>query len=177
MLQSMHSGRMAGIPFASSFGASAKKAVEKKLWSKCTWRQYLNPYGARPSFWVSDFHHRYLIKTGKDYTGQIPMSPPPGTYQTANYKELKNELPQRDTRALPIRPSLARTVYEAGVERQSIEHRAGAKEARNRVIRRQEEYWKFFTTVQRERAKWCKKNQIRSRGVYKPVIDATEIWG
>eukprot|EP00009_Paramoeba_aestuarina_P006000 CAMPEP_0201509676 /NCGR_PEP_ID=MMETSP0161_2-20130828/2660_1 /ASSEMBLY_ACC=CAM_ASM_000251 /TAXON_ID=180227 /ORGANISM="Neoparamoeba aestuarina, Strain SoJaBio B1-5/56/2" /LENGTH=160 /DNA_ID=CAMNT_0047904697 /DNA_START=54 /DNA_END=533 /DNA_ORIENTATION=+ len=160
MLQSMHSGRMANIPFSSSVGPSKKKHVEMKQWGKLAWKQYSNPYGRRPSFWVSDFHHRYLIKTGKDYTGSIPMSPPPGTYQSANYKELRNELPQRDTRALPIRPSLARTVYEASVEKKSFEARAETREARNRVVRRQEEYWKFFTTVQRERAKWCKKNQI-----------------
>ena len=176
MMLNMHSGKMPNIPWRSSYGKSYKKSDQKQT-SKTTWREMLNPYGRRPSFWVSDFHHRYLITTGKDYTGRVPMSPQPGTYQSANHRELRNELPQRDTRALPVRPSLARTVWEAESERRAIEQRQEVREARERVVRRQEEYWKFFTTVQRERAKWCKHNQVRSRGIYKPVIDATEIWG
>ena len=146
-------------------------------WGNDALRYAQNPYSKRPSFWVSDFQHRYLIRTGKDYEGKIPSSPPPGSYQSATHRTLRQELPQRDTRALPVRTSLARTVYEGRIERQAMERRLETIERRQRRIRREEEYWTFFRKVQFQRALWCKKNNVRSRGIYKPIIDATEIWG
>eukprot|EP00760_Papus_ankaliazontas_P033610 PhM_4_TR64/c0_g1_i1/m.94433 len=171
-------GRFGTIPWMSSSmkrRASANKRTTGL--QREVVRHMQNPYYSRPSFWVSDFHHRYLIQTGKDYDGDVPSSPSPGTYQHATYKELKQETPQRDTRALPIRREYGRTVYEERIETRSLEQRErGVSRARG-IQKAHEEYWDFFKTVQQKRADWCRQRNVRSRGVYKPIIDATEIWG
>lgn len=165
------------IPWLSSFKKRKGSSDKLQPWSLDALRSYQNPNVRRPSFWVSDFHHRYLITTGKDYEGRVPMSPPPGTYQNATHKQLPGELPQRDTRALPVRPRHPRVVFEESIEAMSSEARERSTKEWKQMKKAEEDYWEFFTKVQQVRAKWNRGKNNRSRGVYSPVIDATEIWG
>ena len=140
-----------------------------------------DPEVRRPSFWASDFQHRYRVKSGNDYAGPLPQSPAPGTYQEFTDKQVDRWLgaryrPPRDSRALPVAALTARAVgedHDEAVASFSMKH----KDARQKVGElRDTEYYEWYTKLQRVRGKWCRENGVSSRGVYSPSVDAAEIW-
>ena len=135
----------------------------------------------RPSFWASDFKHRYLIQTGGDYKGQIPQVPAPGSYPGLSEHDLHSlgggEIPGRESRHLPQRSITAKLVWEDFQEQKFMwnYHRASARVKLSDL--RDVEMFEWYTKLQRVRGRWCREQGIASRGVYGPAIDAAEMWG
>lgn len=149
------------------------------------WRRVTDPEFIKPSFWASDFKHRYLINTGRDYTGPLPASPAPGMYRgfyKHNDIKLTNRLnnhqaPTRESRHLPVMPMTPRVVYE--YSREQRQDAVAMQRADKRAISemKETEFHEWYMKLQRVRGKWCRENSIRSRGVYGPAVDAAELWG
>lgn len=144
------------------------------------WRTLLSEDHARPSFWVSDFRHKYLAKHGTDFQGQVPASPAPGTYQGFSdvHKILANHpKPQRESRHLPVMPMTPRVVFEHAQEKR-IDFAKKMHHDRRLVEQlRTHEFWGWYMKLQRVRGRWCKEHGVSSRGVYGPAVDAAELWG
>jgi hypothetical protein len=135
---------------------------------------------ARTSFWISDFRHRYLLKTGTDYQGKVPSSPQPGLYQ--GFKEVSKILgghpkPSRESRHLPIMPLTPRVVYEHENEKRILTSRRMRTDRRRIEELKTHEFWGWYMKLQRVRGRWCKEQGVASRGVYGPAVDASELWG
>lgn len=144
------------------------------------WRTIMNEDHARPSFWVSDFRHKYLTRTGSDFQGRVPASPAPGMYQGFSdvHKLLANHpKPQRESRHLPVMPMTPRVVYEHAQEKR-IDYDRQMRADRRRVEQlKVMEFWGWYTKLQRVRGRWCREQGVTSRGVYGPAVDAAELWG
>ena len=149
------------------------------------WRRITDPAFMQTSFWASDFKHRYLINTGRDYTGPLPASPAPGMY-TGFHKHgdpvLSDRLnnhhaAKRESRALPVMPMTPRVVYE--YEREQRQDAFAMQRSDKAAISelKETEFYEWYMKLQRVRGKWCRENEIRSRGVYGPAVDAAELWG
>lgn len=142
----------------------------------------MNESYERTSFWTSDFRHKYLVKTGTDYQGVIPASPTAGTYQRFRGFDTRHvlaghPLPTRESRQLPVIPLTPRVVYEHRNE-QRIDFARQTKRDRAKIIEmRDREFHEWYSKLQRVRGKWCRENEIASRGVYGPAVDSAEIWG
>ncbi|KAG5474976.1 hypothetical protein CUR178_04426 [Leishmania enriettii] len=149
-------------------------------YSRMFWRTVLNEDFARPSFWVSDFRHRYLAKHGVDYQGRVPASPAPGTYQGFSdvHKILANHpKPQRESRHLPVMPMTPRVVFEHAQEKRIDYAKKMHRDRRLVQQLRTHEFWGWYMKLQRVRGRWCKEQGVSSRGVYGPAVDAAELWG
>lgn len=149
-------------------------------YSRMYWRTLLNEDHARPSFWVSDFRHKYLAKHGTDYQGQVPASPAPGMYQGFSdvHKILANHpKPQRESRHLPVMPMTPRVVFEHAQEKRIDFSKKMHHDRRLVEQLRTLEFWGWYMKLQRVRGRWCKEHGVSSRGVYGPAVDAAELWG
>ncbi|EPY29536.1 hypothetical protein STCU_01514 [Strigomonas culicis] len=149
-------------------------------YNRMFWRTVMDENHARPSFWVSDFRHKYLAKTGTDFQGRVPVSPAPGMYQGFSdvHKILANHpKPQRESRHLPIMPMTPRVVYEHAQEKR-IDFGKKIRSDRRRIQEmRVTEFWGWYMKLQRVRGRWCREQGVSSRGVYGPAVDAAELWG
>ena len=153
----------------------------KSEWSRFFWKYSLND-DRRTPFWVSDFKHRYLIRTGKDHKGPMPAHAPPGSYQGLNraslFMHLRDMPPaERETRRLPILPLTARISHEHYLEAKS---ERTVNTIRNKALLAEvadTELHHWYGKVQRVRGRWCRDQGIASRGVYSAAIDAAELWG
>jgi hypothetical protein len=151
-------------------------------WTEHFWAHVMLLHRTRTSFWTADFRHKYLVRTGRYYTGKVPESPPPGYLpdlaDTHNaYLDRHPIPPKRETRALPVMPLTPRVVYE---HRRETEEAFFAKNKRYRGIlkeTRDVEFYQWYSRLQRVRGRWCREQGIRSRGAYGPEVDAAEIWG
>lgn len=144
------------------------------------WRTIMNEDHARPSFWVSDFRHKYLVKTGADYQGKVPSSPAPGMYQGFSdvHKILANHpKPQRESRHLPVMPMTPRVVYEHSQEKRIDFAKKMRSDRRHVEQLKHLEFWGWYMKLQRVRGRWCREQGVSSRGVYGPAVDAAELWG
>ncbi|CCW68732.1 unnamed protein product [Phytomonas sp. Hart1] len=171
-----------------SYPVPPKTRLYSRRWStsrtnhygRAYWRGLMNENHARPSFWVSDFRHRYLVRTGTDFQGRVPASPSPGTYQGFHdvHKILANHpKPPRASRHLPVMPMTPRVVYEHAQEKR-IDFAKKIRRDRNRMEElKQTEFWGWYTKLQRVRGRWCREQEISSRGVYGPAVDAADLWG
>lgn len=149
-------------------------------YNRMFWRDIMNNNHSRGSFWVSDFRHRYLAKTGMDYQGRVPSSPAPGTYQGFSdvHKILLNHpKPQRESRHLPVMPMTPRVVYEHAQEKRIDFDKKVRRDRRQISQLRTQEFWSWYTKLQRVRGRWCREQGVSSRGVYTPAVDAAELWG
>lgn len=150
-------------------------------WRKLFWEYTLNDT-RRASFWVSDFKHRYLVRTGKEHRGQVPANIPAGMYPGMHPESLRTTLrdyqpADRETRRLPIVPQTARVVHEHYLELHN-EFWQGVR--RDRAIMREVrevELHQWYNKAQKVRGRWCRDQGIASRGVYSPAVDAAELWG
>lgn len=148
--------------------------------NRAFWRRIMDENHARTSFWVSDFRHKYLAKTGSDFNGKIPSTPQPGLYQ--GFDDVRKILgghpkPPRESRHLPIMPLTARVVYEHDSEQRILTSRK-MRVDRHRVEElKTHEFWGWYVKLQRVRGRWCKEQGVSSRGVYGPAVDAAELWG
>lgn len=135
---------------------------------------------ANTSFWASDFRHKYLMKTGTDFHGQVPATPQAGMYQKFEDTRLMlhgSPKPSRESRHLPIMPLTPRVVYEHDQETK-IAARKKMRTDRHRVEElKNQEFWGWFMKLQRVRGRWCKEQGVSSRGIYGPAVDAAELWG
>lgn len=150
-------------------------------WVTNFWDYTLNDTRRAP-FWISDFKHRYLIRTGKDHQGPMPAHPPPGSYQGLRgpnvFMYLRDFEPaDRETRRLPIMKLTAR-VYHEHREELRTEFR-NTFVANKKIIdeARDVELYNWYTKVQRVRGRWCRDQGVTSRGVYSGAVDAAELWG
>ncbi|EAN79766.1 uncharacterized protein TEOVI_000273100 [Trypanosoma equiperdum] len=144
------------------------------------WRVIMNENYSRPSFWVSDFRHRYLMRTGTDYQGQVPSSPQPGLYQGFSdvHKLLANHpKPQRESRHLPVLPMTPRVVFEHANEKRIDTAKKMRRDRRRIEELKTLEFWGWYMKLQRVRGRWCREQGVSSRGVYGPAVDAAELWG
>lgn len=144
------------------------------------WRTTMDDNFARTSFWASDFRHRHLARTGADFTGRVPMSPAPGTFQ--GFGDVRKILsghpkPSRESRHLPIMPLTPRVVFEHENEHKILTARKMRSDRRRIEDLRHQEFWGWYMKLQRVRGRWCKESGIASRGVYGPAVDAAELWG
>ena len=150
-------------------------------WSQQFWKKVFNTDRRRTSFWVSDFKHKYLIRTGKYYTGKVPESPPPGylptTQESVRMLNKHPHPPRRETRHLPIMPLTPRIVYEHDVEAEDAFFLARDKYKVLLEETREYEFYNWYNRVQRVRGRWCREQGVTSRGAYGPAVDAAEIWG
>ncbi len=150
-------------------------------WEKQFWQKIFNTERNRTSFWVSDFKHKYLIRTGKYYTGKVPESPPPGylpnTWSSERFLNRHPEPPKRETRHLPIMPLTPRVVYEHNVESEDAYFVARDKYKIILKETRELEFHNWYNRLQRVRGRWCREQGVASRGAYGPAVDASEIWG
>ena len=145
------------------------------------WDYTLND-SRRAPFWVSDFKHRYLIRTGKEHAGPMPAHPLPGAYPGVTGYTLLKQLrdfapPDRETRRLPIVPLSARVVYEHREQLKAEFSRTYIANKRILAEAREIELFQWYGKLQRVRGKWCRAQGVTSRGVYSPAVDAAEIWG
>ncbi len=135
----------------------------------------------RPSFWTSDFKFKHLLRTGNDFKGAIPKAAPPGAYQNTNssttHLELKQTRPNRETRALPMMPVTARSVYEHRKEVAELFHRKTRTDFDRLMELRDQEFFDWYSKLQRVRGRWCRAQGVTSRGNYGKAVDASEIWG
>lgn len=144
------------------------------------WHRINNDEYQRKSFWVSDFQHKYLVKTGSDFRGKIPESPAPGMYQ--KYDVFKRHLsghmkPGRESLHLPIAALTPRVAFEHRMEaKHELRQRTSTARRQLEELRKQE-YFEWYNKVQRVRGKWCREQGISSRGCYTAAVDAAEIWG
>lgn len=152
--------------------------------SKVFWSRLLDPHssmgGRRASFWVNDFKHQHLIKTGRDFTGTVPATPYSGTYQHLHEasKYIDNHpAPPRETRRLPLMAVTPRVVAEHRVEK-TIEFGKRIRRDRRMLMElRDREFYEWYGKLQRVRGRWCRAQGVTSRGVYTKAVDAAEIWG
>lgn len=172
----------------SSYPVTPVNRIYNRRWSgsrtgaynRMYWRSLLDENHKRPSFWVSDFRHKYLVKTGTDYQGRVPASPAPGMYQ--GFTEVEHILsnhpkPQRESRHLPVMPMTPRVVYEHAQEKR-IDFSKTMRRDRRRVEELKTlEFWGWYMKLQRVRGRWCREQGVSSRGVYGPAVDAAELWG
>ena len=140
-----------------------------------------NADSIRTSFWASDYKHKYLIKHGKEHAGPVPMSPAPGTYQQLSPEHSRlhlggHPIPSRETRRLPLMPVTARSVFE---HRQEMEADWKEKTRKDRLLlkeQRELEFHNWYKKVQQVRGRWCRDNNVTSRGNYTRAVDAAEYW-
>jgi hypothetical protein len=150
-------------------------------WSTKYWEYTLNDTRRVP-FWVSDFKHRYLIRTGREHRGVMPAQAPSGMYQGLHRRNMHTILrvfapANRETRRLPILNLTPRVVYEHKLE---LKHQFAINLKTNKAILREVrdvELHQWYTKLQRVRGRWCRDQKITSRGVYSPAVDAAELWG
>jgi hypothetical protein len=154
---------------------------ERPVDQQIQFRRAYDPEYKRYSFWVSDFKHRYLIKTGQDYKGEVPLSAAPGTYQTLRDKQLDwwlggNQQPQRESLHLPVRQPDPRIVNQ-DFQTQRLRYLHLRRDTLSRVNQlRDVEFFEWYTKLQRVRGRWCKEQGVASRGAYGPAVDAAELW-
>jgi hypothetical protein len=144
------------------------------------WRVVMNEQHKRPSYWIGDFKHKHLVKTGGDFYGRVPASPQAGMYQgfTDTRKILDGHpKPSRETRHLPIMPLTPRVVYEHRQEKRIDFMKKFNSDRRKLQTMRHHEFWGWYNKLQRVRGRWCKEQGVSSRGVYGPAVDASELWG
>uniref|UniRef100_A0A7S1QQN5 Uncharacterized protein n=1 Tax=Neobodo designis TaxID=312471 RepID=A0A7S1QQN5_NEODS len=145
------------------------------------WEYTIND-SRRAPFWVSDFKHRYLVRTGKEHTGPMPAQAINGQYPGIHgyqlLKYLRDFAPaQRETRRLPIVNVSARVVYEHRVQLKDEFYRTYKANQRVLAEAREIELFQWYGKMQRVRGKWCRAQGVTSRGIYTPAVDAAEIWG
>lgn len=157
-------------------GAITNMGYEKKFWDRI-----YNADRLRTSFWASDFKHKYLIRTGKFYTGKVPESPPPGylpnTFAVEQYLNNHPAPPKRETRHLPVIPLTPRVAYEHLSESEDAYFVARDKYKQILKETRELEFNNWYNRLQRVRGRWCREQGVASRGAYGPAVDAAEIWG
>jgi hypothetical protein len=150
-------------------------------WTRKFWQSVLMRDRHRTSYWTADFRHKYLIRTGRYYTGKVPESPPPGYLPDVRdgheyFLDGHPPAPPRETRHLPVIPLTPRVVYEHRVE---TEDAYFARKRKYRAIlteTRDMEFYNWYSRVQRVRGRWCREQNIRSKGIYGPEVDAAEIF-
>jgi hypothetical protein len=172
---------LSSAPVAPKLTRYAKGRKHINPWNREYWRTLQDPDRQRGSFWVSDFKHKYLMRTGGDYQGAVPISPAPGTYQNLTHEHaalmLGHPKPQRESRHLPIMPLTARVVWERRTEKWSDFSRKVRRDRRIILEVRDVEFHEWYAKLQRVRGRWCRDQGIASRGVYSAAVDAAEIWG
>lgn len=160
------------------------KSLNSVMYSRMFWKRVsaVNDFTHNP-FWVSDFKHRYLIATGRDYLGAVPVMPAPGMYPLLRHnKNIRRTMgghhtAMQETRHLPIMPLTPRVVYEHRYEKIN-EFKKKVKEDRRIIFgMREHEFHDWYMKLQRVRGKWCRQNEVSSRGIYGPAVDAAEMWG
>ena len=135
----------------------------------------------RQSFWVGDYKHKHLLKTGREHRGQVPASPAPGTFQALGPMHSKLHLgghpvPTRESRHLPLMPVTNRSVFE---HREEMTHDFNMKmrvDKKALHTAREVEFHQWYNQVQRVRGRWCRENGVTSRGSYTRAVDAAEYW-
>lgn len=158
-----------------------KGSRQHENFNKRFWQYAMRTDRNRSSFWVSDFRHKYLIRTGRYFTGKVPESPPPGylpnVIDSERYMNRHPAPPTRETRHLPIMPLTPRVVYEHRVEAEEAYFGDKLKFRRIMMEQREVEFHNWYSRLQRVRGRWCREQGVASRGVYGPAVDASEIWG
>jgi hypothetical protein len=168
-------------PWVSPKGKLNKGSERSMYFEKAFWERVMNEDRHRTSFWVSDFKHKYLIRTGKYYSGKVPESPPPGyladTHDVRKFLGNHPAPPKRETRHLPVMPLTPRVVFEHSEEAEDAYFVARDKYRRMLQETRELEFHNWYTRLQRVRGRWCREQGVTSRGAYGPAVDASEIWG
>lgn len=160
------------------------KARSSIMYSRMFWKRVsgVDSYTHNP-YWVSDFKHRYLVATGRDYLGAVPVMPAPGMYPLLrNNKNIRRTMgghhtAEQETRHLPVMPLTPRVVFEHRYEKFSEFQKTIKQDRRVIFGMREHEFHDWYMKLQRVRGKWCRQNDISSRGIYGPAVDAAEIWG
>lgn len=181
-LGSVARGGYTGVKHALSRRGPSRFATRAdNKWVTRYWSSTLNDERRAP-FWVSDFKHRYLIRTGKEHTGPMPPGPAPGSYPNLHPVTLQLYLrdfkpADRETRRLPLMPRTARVVYEHD---QELKDEVKRTRRANMMIldeAKELELFQWYQKLQRVRGRWCRDQGVTSRGVYSPAVDASELWG
>lgn len=152
------------------------KSGEKQMFD-----HLFNTDHVRTSFWASDYKHKYLVKHGKDHQGPVPPSPAPGTFQELSPEHSRLHLgghpvPSRETRRLPLMPVTSRSFFE---HKQEATLDFQEKTRKDRLLlkeARELEFHNWYKKVQQVRGRWCRDNNVTSRGNYGRAVDAAEYW-
>ena len=152
-----------------------------KSGDELVWEHLFQTDAIRRSFWVGDFKHRHLVRTGREHVGPVPQSPAPGTFQSLGPMHSVLHLgghpvPTRESRHLPLMPVTQRSVFEHREEIRDAFSKKMRNDKRMLATAREVDFHQWYNQVQRVRGRWCRDNGVTSRGSYTRAVDAAEYW-